>query len=108
MPSAGRTYSRVAFRAFENTGEMTASNLDELLSKHDARLDLELVELPLRNEAGRVLGDQHDQRQALAGTFVQARFARGVTEVVDNWEVNHKTEGRLGEVRREKASWSEP
>ncbi|MGH9837480.1 MAG: hypothetical protein ACREEM_01705 [Blastocatellia bacterium] len=105
----GLSFVTVAPRAGFNTYNATEDNLNDALAYAEARriYDLELIELPLRNEAGLPLRDNREMRALLAGALLQARFAPEVARTVDAIENNLKTTHALGAVRLVQADWSE-
>lgn len=103
------TYLPIAPRAAANARMATKSNMTRLGKQRAERRiqDVELAELPLRDEAGRALGAEYEQRAWLAGTLLQARRAPEVAALLDSREVNHRV-GEFGEFRRIAGCWSGP
>lgn len=101
------TYLPVAPRAASNARLATKSNILRLGKQRAARRiqSLELVELPLRSHAGRVVGENHEQRDRLTSVLMQARRSPEVVELLDSLEVNDRA-GEFGEFGRLAPSWS--
>jgi hypothetical protein len=101
------TFLTLAPRAVGNARMVTVSNLARLTRQRSARRiqSMELIELPLRDQAGRPIGDDRELRDRLIDTLMQARRSPEVCALLDAREVNDR-DGEFGEMIRMAARWS--